>query len=140
MRWRTVEVEVVFLDVLAVVALVAGDAEEPLLEHGVALVPEGDRHAQVLEPVAEAPQPVLVPSIAPAASMVMGEVRPGISGGAIILPDRPPGALGDIGPPSLPVGAAGQALGQSLMLGGRRLHHGPSLKRQGGEFDWDRDL
>jgi len=42
-RRRAVEVEVVLLDVLAVVALVAGDAEQALLEDGVAAVPEGQR-------------------------------------------------------------------------------------------------
>jgi len=43
-----VEVEVVLLDVLAVVALVAGDAEQALLEDGVAAVPEGQREAEPL--------------------------------------------------------------------------------------------
>ena len=38
-----VEVEVVFLHVLAVIALVAGQAENPFFQDGIALVPERQR-------------------------------------------------------------------------------------------------
>jgi hypothetical protein len=31
MRWRTVEIKIVFLDVLSVIALAVGQAEDPLL-------------------------------------------------------------------------------------------------------------
>ena len=39
-RRRRVEVEVVFLHVLAVIALVAGQAEDPFFQDGIALVPQ----------------------------------------------------------------------------------------------------
>ncbi len=45
-RRRGVEVEVVLLDVLAVIALAAGEPEEPLLEDRIAPVPEGQREAE----------------------------------------------------------------------------------------------
>ena len=90
MRWRGVEVEVILLDVLAVVALVAGDAEQPLLEDRVALVPEGQAQADVLKPVAEARQAVLVPAVGPAAGVVVGEVGPGVSRARCSLPARFP--------------------------------------------------
>jgi len=45
---RRVEVEVVLLDVLAVVALAVGEAEEALLEDGILSVPEGQGKAQPL--------------------------------------------------------------------------------------------
>src|SRR5881409_2802486 len=42
-RRRGVEVEVAFLHVLAVIALGAGETEEPLLHDGIAAIPEGER-------------------------------------------------------------------------------------------------
>ena len=48
-RRRAVEVEVVLLHVLAVVALVAGQAEEALLEDRVALVPQREREADLAD-------------------------------------------------------------------------------------------
>src|SRR4029079_1354471 len=54
-----VEVEVALLDVLAVVPLVAREAEEALLEDGVAAIPQRQREAQPALPVADAEQSVL---------------------------------------------------------------------------------
>ena len=53
-RGRRVEVPPVLLGVLAVVALVPGQAEDALLQDRVAPVPEGERHAQQLLVVADA--------------------------------------------------------------------------------------
>ena len=63
MRGRVVEVEVALLDVLAVVALVAGEAEESLLEDGVAAVPQRQGEADALMAVADAGEAVFVPAI-----------------------------------------------------------------------------
>jgi hypothetical protein len=76
---RAVEVVVVLLHVLAVVALVAGQPKEPLLEDGVALVPQADGQTQVLEAVADPGQAVLVPAVGAAAGVVVGEVVPGFA-------------------------------------------------------------
>jgi plasmid stabilization system protein ParE len=56
-RRRGVEVEVELLDVLAVVALGSGQAEEPLLEDGVAPVPQRHREAEAALAVVRAEQP-----------------------------------------------------------------------------------
>ena len=53
---RVVDVEVVLLHVLAVIALVRVDAEQPLLQVRIALVPERGREAQQLVAVADAPR------------------------------------------------------------------------------------
>ncbi len=45
---RAVEVEIVFFDVLAVVALAVGQAEEAFLENGVLAVPQGQGEAEPL--------------------------------------------------------------------------------------------
>ena len=60
---RAVEVEVVFLDVLAVVAFAVGQAEQPLLQDGVLAVPQGQREAEPLPVVGEACQAVLAPAV-----------------------------------------------------------------------------
>src|SRR5438552_459503 len=65
MRRRRVEVEPVLLGVLAVVPLASRQAEDPLLQDGVLLVPEREGQAQPLLAVADATEPVLVPAIGP---------------------------------------------------------------------------
>ena len=54
MRRRAVEVEVVFLDVLAVIAFAVGQAEQPFLEDGILAVPQGQREAEPLLIVGDA--------------------------------------------------------------------------------------
>ncbi len=126
---HAVEVEVVLLDVLAVVALFVRQAEEAFLEDRVAAVPEGQPQAEVLEAVAEAGQAVLVPAIGAAAGVVVREEGPGVAGGGVVLADGAPGAFRDVGPPVLPVGAAGGAVGQPAVLGGHVHRSGPVLDR-----------
>ena len=84
MRRRAVEVEVVLLDVLAVIAFVAGEAEEALLEDRVAAVPEREGEADVLVAVADAGDAVLVPAVGARAGVVVRadtprRCRPGCS-------------------------------------------------------------
>ncbi len=62
-RRRAVDVEVVLLDVLAVIAFAVGEAEQPLLENRIALVPEGEREAELLLVVADTAESVLAPAI-----------------------------------------------------------------------------
>jgi hypothetical protein len=71
MRRRGVQVPPVLLDVLAVVALVTGEAEGTLLEDRVAAVPERERQAQQLVLVADAAEPVLAPAVRPRSRVVV---------------------------------------------------------------------
>ena len=50
---RAVEVEIVFLDVLAVVRLAVSQPEQPFLENRVLAVPEGQRKTQDLVTIAD---------------------------------------------------------------------------------------
>src|SRR5215467_6006551 len=102
MRGRAVEVEVVLLDVLAVVALGVREPEHALLEHRVAPVPEGEREAQLLLVVADAGDPVLTPAIGARPRLFVGEVRPRVPAGAVVLPNRSPLPLTEIGTPPSP--------------------------------------
>ncbi len=100
---RGVEIEVVLLDVLAVVALVAGEAEGALLEDRIAAVPQRQREAQTLLLVADAAHAILIPAVGAGARLVMVEVLPGVAVRAVVLAHRAPGALRQIRPPQAPV-------------------------------------
>src|SRR3989442_15037093 len=99
---RRVEVEVVLLDVLAVVPLAVGQSEQPLLEDRVATVPERQCEAQSLLVVGDACEAVLAPSVRARAGLIMGEVVPGVPIFTVVLADRPPLALAEVGSPFLP--------------------------------------
>src|SRR6516164_1437285 len=103
MRRRGVEVEVIFLDILAMVALVTGQAEGALLEDRIDAVPQRERQAEALLAVADAAHAVLAPAIGARAGLVVVEILPGSPAGAVILAHRSPGALGEIGAPQAPV-------------------------------------
>jgi len=76
---RAVEVEVVLLDVLAVVALAVGEPEEALLEDGILPVPQRQRKAQVLFVIGKAGDAVLAPAVGARARMIVGEEIPGVT-------------------------------------------------------------
>ena len=140
---RRVEVPVALLDVLAVVALEAGQAERPLLQDRVGAVPEGEPEAEPLVAVADGGQAVLVPAVGPRAGVVVRERRPGLAVGRVVLPDRPPGPRRDERsppPPRPPVSArrsrSGSLTRLSLPLaGGAWRLPGPR-----GDLDRLRDL
>ena len=101
-RRDVVDVEVVLLDVLAVVALDVRQAEQALLQDRVALVPQRDRQAQPLLVVADPGDAVLAPPVRAGPRLVMAEVRPGVAAVAVVLADRAPLALAQVRPPGAP--------------------------------------
>src|SRR5262249_48851688 len=113
---RGVEVEVVFLYVLAVVRLTVRQPEQPLLQNWVFAVPQGERETQQLPIVRDPRQPVLAPSVGPRAGLLMTEVVPRVAGLAVVLSHRSPLPLAQVGPPLLPRCRAGSSLLQSLLL------------------------
>src|SRR5262245_55408838 len=103
MRRRAVEVEVVLLDVLAVVALAVRESEETLLENRVLAVPQGQSKAEPLLVVGEPRQAVLAPAIRARPRLVMGEIVPGVAVLAVVLAHRAPLPLAEIGTPFPPL-------------------------------------
>ena len=103
---RAVEVEVVLLDVLAVVAFAVGQSEEPLLEDRILPVPQGQREAQALFVIGNAGDAVFAPAIGARAGLIVGEEIPGVSVLAVVLADRSPLALAEVRTPFLPVDLA----------------------------------
>ena len=116
-RRHRVEVVVLLLHVLAVVALQPPEPEEPLLQDGVAAVPQRRREAEQPLVVGDAEQPVLAPAVGAAAGVLVGKVRPGGAAGAVVLPHRPPLPLGEVRPPPAPGLAPLVGFAQPLSLG-----------------------
>ena len=115
-----VEVVVALLHILAVVAFRTSESEQPLLEYGIAAVPERQRERETTLPVADAEQSVLAPAIRAAARMVVGKMLPAVTALRIILTHRAPLPLGEIRTPSLPVAFTPGILGETLQLGIQR--------------------
>ena len=99
---QRVEVPPVLLDVLPVIPLRPGQAEHPLLEDGVDAVPEGEGEAQPLVAVADPAHAVLVPAVGAGAGLVVRQVVPGVAVGGVVLADRAPRALREVGSPAMP--------------------------------------
>ena len=99
---RIVDVEVVLLDIFAVVPLTVGQAEHALLEYGILAIPKSKGKAQPLLIIAEAGDAILAPMIGARARLIVGKVAPGVAVLAIVLSDGSPLALAEVGPPQLP--------------------------------------
>jgi hypothetical protein len=115
-RRRRVEVEVVLLEVLAVVPLAVGEAERALLEDGILAVPQRQREAEALLVVGEPAEAVFSPPVGPRPGMVVREVVPGVAALAVVLADGAPLPLAQVGPPLLPGGARLTGVVQPLLL------------------------
>src|SRR5207245_628111 len=95
--------KVALLDVLAVVAFVAGHAEETLLQNRIPPVPERERKADLLVAVADPRQSILVPTIDSGPRMVMRKILPGRAVRAVVFAHSAPGALAHVRSPPVPV-------------------------------------
>ena len=121
---RAVEVEVVLLDVLAVIALAVGQAEQALLQDRVLAVPEGQREAEPLLVVGDAGQPVFAPAIGARAGLIVGEVIPGVAALAVVLAHRSPLSLAQVRPPFFPGNLLFPSLVESDLFRG---HNAPMI-------------
>src|SRR5512137_197174 len=102
MGWRRVEVEVVFLDILPMIALAVGQPEQAFLEDRIPAVPQRKGKAQPLFVVGQAGQTVLSPTVGPRAGLIVGEEIPGVTPLAVVLAYRPPLPFAQVGSPLLP--------------------------------------
>jgi hypothetical protein len=99
---RAVEVEVILLDVLPMVALTVGQAEEALLEDRVLAVPQSQGEAEALLVVGDAGEAVLAPAVGAGAGLVVREVVPGVAALAVVFANGPPLPLAEVRPPLRP--------------------------------------
>ena len=112
--WGGIEVEVVFLDILAAVALRAGQPERALLEERITSVPQRQRQAQELVLVGNAAEAVLAPAIGARAGVVVRQEIPGIAVGAVVLSHRTPRPFRQVRSPQAPVLLADTVIFESL--------------------------
>ena len=98
-----VQVPPVLLHVLAVVGLLPGQPERPLLQDRITAVPQRQPQAQPLLHIAEPGQPILAPPVGAGPGSIVRQVIPRPAVRAVILPDRPPLPLADIRSPQIPV-------------------------------------
>ena len=119
-RREVVDVEVVLLDVLTVVALGIRQAEQTLLQDRVPLVPQRERQAQPLLVVADPGEAVLTPPVRAGPRLVMAEIGPGVAAIAVVLANRAPLALAQVGPPGAPRNAGASLLQSAFLRRSRR--------------------
>src|SRR4029453_19051810 len=100
---QRVHIPPIFLHVLAMIPLRPGQPERSLLQDRIASVPQHQAKAEPLLDVAEPGQAVLTPAISTRPGMVMRQVVPRLTVGAVILPHRPPLPLADVRPPPVPI-------------------------------------
>ena len=124
MRWRTVEVEVVLLHILAVIAFAVGQSEEPLLENRILAVPQGQGKAEVLLVIGNAGDAILAPAISTRTGMIVGEKVPGVAVLAVVLAHGAPLAFAQIGPPLSPRSLLLSSLAKSNVFCG---HGAPAM-------------
>src|SRR5207237_7942918 len=127
---RVVEEEVTLLQVLAVVALVVREPEQPFLEKRIAAVPEREREADMLMPIAQAREAVLVPAERARARVIVRKVIPRIAVGAVVLADGAPRPFGHVRTPALPVRAPFGGVRQTLPFGGHSWRFTPPPTRR----------
>jgi len=112
-RGRGVEVKVVFLDVFAVIPLVAGEAEEALLEDGILAVPKSEGETEAALAITPPQQPIFTPPVNSAARVIMRKIVPAFAISGIVFAYRAPLTFRQIGPPALPVPLTTTILGES---------------------------
>jgi hypothetical protein len=71
---RAVEVEVILLDILAMVAFAVDEPEQAFLEDRILAIPQGQRKAQGLVVIAEARQTIFAPAIGARTGLIVREV------------------------------------------------------------------
>src|ERR1700735_1884724 len=90
---RGIEIKIVFLYVLAMISLGAGEAEKAFLQDRVFLIPERNSETDVLVPIAEAGNAVFAPAISSRTRMIVRKIVPGVAIRAVILANCSPLAL-----------------------------------------------
>ena len=133
---EALEIPPVLLDVLAVIALWACEAEHALLQDRVVAVPQREGETELVADVGEAGHSVLVPAVRARASVVVRERRPRIAALRVVLAHGAPRPLAQIRPPLVPrvrgeqiVLGAARRLGEACVLRGHASPRGARSKR-----------
>src|SRR4051812_26820136 len=96
------QIEVVLLDVLAVVAFAVRQAEQAFLEDRILAVPQRERKAQELLVVRYAGKSIFTPAVRSRARLIVGEAIPRVARLAIVFAHRAPLAFAQVRSPLPP--------------------------------------
>jgi hypothetical protein len=118
MRRSAVDVEVVLLDILAVIALAVGEPEQTFLQDRVPLVPQGK--AQPLLVVADSCQSIFTPVVSPRTGLIVGEIVPRVAVVAVILTNCAPLPFTEVRSPFFPRDASVARVVQPLLFSNGR--------------------
>src|SRR5260370_21627473 len=118
------EVEVVFFHVLAVIALISGEAEESFFQNRVAPVPQCQSETHHLVTVADSSDAVFSPPISARTRVVVRKKLPGSAAFTVVVSDPSPLPLGEIGPPPFTMLFAGSRFFDPAVFSGRDSWHG----------------
>jgi len=111
-----VNVEMCFLQTLAMISLWVAQAEQSLLQKGILLVPEGKSDVLQAMAITDTSNAVFTPSERSGSSLIVGEVTPSITIVGVIFSDGSPLPFGGVASPSLPVLLAFAVLLQTFLL------------------------
>ncbi len=112
-----VEIEVVFLDVFAVISLGSGQTEHALFQDRIFTVPQCQGETDILIAVRNPGDAVFAPAVGPTAGVIVRKIIPGTAVGAVVFAHGSPGSLAEIRSPFFPVCFAIAVFGKSLMFG-----------------------
>src|SRR6266478_5009687 len=116
-RRRRISVPVELLYIFAVVPLRSGDAEQPLLQNRIALIPKGERETKPPFLIGNSTDTVFVPTVRTRTRMLVWKIIPRVAVRAVVLSHCSPGALGQIRSPEMPRLFGRFVFGQTLLLG-----------------------
>ena len=126
MRGGGIEIEIILFYIFTVIAFVPGEAEQALLQDGIAPVPKRQREAYPLVPVANPANAVFSPAIHPRTRVLVRKIFPGRPVWTVIFSNRSPLPLAQVRSPALPMLGALVRFVQTLFFGCHRsLHSGP---------------
>jgi hypothetical protein len=77
-----------------VIAFLVRKAEQALFQYGILFVPQSEREANMLMTIGNSGNAVFAPAIGARAGVVVREIVPRVTVGAVILADRAPLPLG----------------------------------------------
>jgi hypothetical protein len=103
MAGRVIEIKVVFFDVLSVISLLARQSKGAFLQQGISPIPQGQRETEILVAIADSTETVFAPPISTGTGLLVREIAPGFTVGTVVLPHSSPSALGEKGPPTVPM-------------------------------------
>ena len=116
---RSVEIVIELFDILAVIPLAIGEPKKPLFKNRVFAVPHGYAKTERFFLIAKTGNTILTPSVGSTTSMIMREIFPCGAVGTVVLANRSPLPLAEIGTPAAPRFLLTSRLVKAVLLSSR---------------------